>query len=74
MTPETFESLRSGTDKRPWIVVGGPLDGKKVDPRPDMHICLTMKIPIVDYKSDGGIRYLMHEIDHDGHVLEFIPT
>ncbi len=74
MTPETFEALRSGLDKRPWIVVGGPLDGKKIGPRPDMHICETMTIPIVDGKALGGIRYLMHKIDHDGHVLEFIPV
>lgn len=70
MTPETFESLRTGSDQRFWLVIGGPHDRDKIPPYRDAHLCIWRAI---SRWKDGAIEYVVYRIDHDNHVLEFDP-
>jgi len=66
MSKQTFEMLRAGLDLRPWIVIGGLHDGRKVKVS-NPHLCEWQMIPIVG----KGIEYIVYRIDHDNHVLEY---
>lgn len=70
MTPETFESLRTGSDQRFWLVIGGPHDGLQVKPFADAHFCIWRSIPRM---KNWHIERIVYLIDHDNHVLEFDP-
>lgn len=73
MTPETFEALRTGSDKRHWLVIGGPHDRERIAPYRDAHLCLWRMIP---RQKNGSIEieYVVYRIDHDNHILEFDPA
>lgn len=74
MNRETFETLRAGTDPRPWLVIGGPHDGKRIKPFENAHLTVSRLIPSVNYALPSGIDWAVYRIDHDGHVLEFEPN
>ena len=67
MNRETFDALRTGTDTRPWLVIGGPCDGKKIAVIENAHLLKWWMIPVIR----NGVEFILHQIDHDGHVLEF---
>jgi hypothetical protein len=65
---ETYQALRAGLDTRPWLVLGGPLDGLQVRHFDYAHLCMFMSVP---YVRHGIIQFAVHDINHDDHLLEF---
>jgi len=75
MKRETFEALRNGTDKRPWLVLGGPFDGKRVDLSGDVHLCERWAFPRINENNPFDVEKVIYNIHHDDHLLvyEFMP-